>query len=243
MNTDNNIAIQSMILPRDNRTDSSVAGSLPAIATQTISCLNARRCSILQFTQSDDQGCFQVIYCANVPHSIELKVSPLEQAIASYLSKTEQPLLIKNSKFIPFTLPKNYLHHSTSLISVPLWQNNQISGAIIVEQPIQKKFFDESDLELLKLFATIASQALHITHLQNILKSKFVTLAVVREIQETQEADPHPTKLAKIVAKSFFKEVIQAGFSPPQIIETATEVLNLLHITLEKHRQRISRDD
>lgn len=241
MNSDKQTAIQPMMLHRPE-TISNLEEGISAIAAQAILCLKARRCSILQLTKSD-QGCLRVSYCANHPHSIEPEVTPLEQAIATYLSETEQPLLIKNTKLLPFPLSKHYLIHSTSLIAVPLFQNHQMLGVIIVDHPLEKKHFDLCDLELLKLFAKMASQSLHISHLQNILKSKFVTLAVAREIQETQEADPHPTKLAKIVAKSFFKEVTQAGFNPPQIIEIATEVLNLLHITLEKHRQRISRDD
>jgi L-methionine (R)-S-oxide reductase len=242
MNSDNNTALKPSIVPQQDTDHSSLEESLQTLAAQSIVFLNAQRCSILLFAESDP-GCLRVSYCANFPHSIDSQVTPLEQAIATYISETGQPLIVKNSKFIPFSLPKSALFKPTSLMSVPLLQNNQMIGAIIIEHPLQKKFFEESDLDLLKLFAKVASQSLHITHLQNILKSKFVTLAVSREIQETQEDDLHPTKLAKIVAKSFFREVTQAGFSSPQIIEVATEVLNLLHITLEKHRQRFTKDD
>lgn len=242
MNSDNNTALKPLIVPQQDTAHSSLEESLQALAAQSILCLKAQHCSILLFAESTP-GYLRVSYCANFPHSIDPQVTPLEKAIATYISETGQPLIIENSKFIPFSLPKSYLLHSTSLICVPLLQNNQMIGVIIVDHPLQKKYFEESDLDLLKLFAKVASQSLHISHLQNILKSKFVTLAVSREIQETHEDDLHPTKLAKIVAKSFFREVIQAGFSPPQIIEVATEVLNLLHITLEKHRQRFSKDD
>lgn len=242
MNSNNNIALKPSVVSQQETDHSSPEDSLQALAAQSILCLNAQRCSILLFAESAP-GCLRVSYCANFPHSIDPQVTPLEQAIATYISETGKSLIVKNSKFIPFSLPKSHLLDLTSLICVPLLQNNQMIGAIIVAHPQQKKSFEESDLDLLKLFAKVASQSLHISHLQNILKSTFVTLAVSREIHETQEDDLHPTKLAKIVAKSFFREVTQAGFSPPQIIEVATEVLNLLHITLEKHRQRLSKDD
>ncbi|PSF38364.1 GAF domain-containing protein [Aphanothece hegewaldii CCALA 016] len=250
MNSNNNTALKALTqskkdtltLVSEESLQARCSSDLGEIAAQAIICLKAQRCSILLFTESHS-GCLGVSYCANFPHSVTSQVTPLEQAIATYLSETGQSLIIKNSKFLPFPRPKVARFKSTSLLAVPLFQNNQMMGAIIVEHPEEKKYFEETDLDLLSLFAKIASQTLHIAYLQNILKSKFVTLAVAREIQETQEADPHPTKLAKIVAKSFFREVTQAGFSPPQIIETATEVLHLLHLTLAKHRQRLSRDD
>jgi hypothetical protein len=74
-------------------------------------------------------------------------------------------------------------------------------------------------------------------------------LAMTRElleetpIENSVALNPNPNKFAKIVAKSFFKELTQAGFGANQIIEIASEVLNLLQTTLDKHRQRLTRDE
>ena len=73
-------------------------------------------------------------------------------------------------------------------------------------------------------------------------------MAVTNQLEDTPvnksiTIHPNPTLLAKLVAKSFFRELTKSGFGPNQIIEIATEVLNLLHNTLNKHKQRLAKGE
>jgi len=138
--------------------------------------------------------------------------------------------------------------NNNSFISVPIILNQQIIGVINLSFPLDKKHFEPLDLEILQLFAQQAAQSLQIFHLQGMLKSRFVAMAVTREIAEIQSehsiaVHPYPPKLAKIVAKAFFKELTQAGFGTHQVIEIANEVLNLLQKTLNKHKNRLEGKD
>ena len=54
-----------------------------------------------------------------------------------------------------------------------------------------------------------------------------------------QPISPDPAKLAKIVAKGFYRELALAGFGPEAIISVASEVLGLLNENLGRHRSRI----
>ena len=133
-------------------------------------------------------------------------------------------------------------------MSAPIFSGEQAIGTINVSIPIEKWGFDEGDLEMLRLFASLVGKSIYTAQLQTILRSKFVQMAVISDFAEQQvpasvALHPNPTKLAKIVAKSFFRELTQAGFSTNQIIEIATEVLNLLQDSLGKYKQRLARED
>lgn len=134
------------------------------------------------------------------------------------------------------------------LMSAPIFSAEQFIGTINVSSPIEKAAFNDSDLEYLRLFALFVGKSIHAAQLQTIVRSKFVQMAVISDFAERQvpayvALHPNPTKLTKIVAKSFFRELTQAGFTTNQIIEIATEVLNLLQHSLIKYKQRLARED
>jgi signal transduction protein with GAF and PtsI domain len=163
---------------------------------------------------------------------------------------TGKPLLIKDITRSSFASADRYPKraNNNSFISVPIILNQQVIGVINLSFPLDKKHFELLDLEILQLFAQQAAQSLQIFHLQGMLKSRFVAMAVTREIAEIQSehsiaVHPYPPKLAKIVAKAFFKELTQAGFGTHEVIEIANEVLNLLQKTLNKHKNRLEAKD
>jgi len=47
-----------------------------------------------------------------------------------------------------------------------------------------------------------------------------------------------PGKVAKLLAKTFYHEMVKAGFGPDHMITTATEILSLLSKRLDKHKVR-----
>ena len=83
---------------------------------------------------------------------------------------------------------------------------------------------------------------------QNILKSRFVQMAVYRETQQGARpqsgamVSPDPGRLAKIVAKTIFRELTAGGFGPNQIISVTSEVIDLLQQNLQRHKRRRVRE-
>lgn len=234
--------------------DANLEESLDEIATISASMLKAERCSILLVSEASHQGqdeyYLQVLtHYGDLPQSAYQEIIRINNGIAGYVAATGQPLLIKNITKSPFLSAARYPYlHSPSFISAPIIITKQVIGVINVSSPLDKDYFQEEDLHLLKLFARYAGKSLHIAQLQAILKSRFVAMAVARELEEQQAEDsisihPDPNRLAKLVAKSFFRELTKAGFGPNQIIAIATEVLNLLQKTLDKHKQRLARDE
>ena len=202
---------------------------LRELAALTAQMLKTRCCSIRLLTETDtpktQEACFKVFaHYGNLPLIEDTTKS--EFAPAAQYPDTE----------------------NKSLISAPIFWGEQVIGTINVVSPINKADFDSGDLEILQLFASLVGKSIYTAQLQTILRSKFVQMAVIsdfaeRSVPASVALHPNPTKLAKIVAKSFFRELTQAGFSANQIIEIATEVLNLLQDSLGKYKQRLARED
>jgi GAF domain-containing protein len=237
---------------------------LRQVASMTAEMLKTQRCSIMllsepepdEQTSGEHQGCLRVVtHYGNLPQSAYQEAIQLNNGIAGYVAATGKSLLIQDITQSPFLESARFLkgknqgdESNNSFMSVPILLSDQIIGVINVSNPDDKCVFEDLDLELLKIFAVFVGKSIHIAQLQTILKSRFVEMAVISELRETESQGlfssvPNPSKLAKIVAKSFFKELTKAGFGPNQVIEIATEVLNLLQSSLDKYKKRLIRDE
>ncbi len=226
--------------------------SLEEVAKLTAQILKTQRCSIMLLSNPENsqikEASLRVFtHYGNLPLCAYQEVTKLNQGIAGYVAATGKPLLIKDIDQSQFVTVARYLDDDhKSLICVPIILAKEVVGVINVSSPLKRSYFDEDDLKLLEMFALFVGKSLHLSQLQSIMRSKFVELAVARDLAETEVEEtimihPNPTKLAKIVAKSFFKELNRAGFGPNQVIAIATEVLNLLQDSLERHKKRRER--
>ncbi len=227
---------------------------LREVASLTAQIFKTQRCSIMLLCEEDNPETevfeWRVFTYDKSPIAADQQgVSQLKHDIAGYVATTGKPVLIKDIAQSPLMPVASYLREmQQSWIAVPILLGERVIGVINLSEPLDRDCFNEEDLGWLQLFARLVGKSLHIAQLQTILRSKFVEIAVVNDCQERQVSDaiamtPNPTKLAKIVAKSFFRELTKAGFSPNQVIEIATEVLNLLQSSLDKLKKRIIRDD
>jgi L-methionine (R)-S-oxide reductase len=227
---------------------------LQKIASLIADQLQARRCSIMLRSEQELKGkiteYLQVFaHYGDMPSLAYQEITELHQGIAGTVAATGKPLLITDISRSPFADLARYpkINHN-SFISAAIVLSERVVGVINVSFPREKSHFEPLDLEILQLFAHQAAQSIQILHLQGMLKSRFVAMAVTRELAEIQAENsiavhPYPPKLAKIVAKAFFKELTSAGFGTHQVIEIANEVLNLLQKTLNKHKNRLEGKD
>jgi len=83
---------------------------------------------------------------------------------------------------------------------------------------------------------------LQVRYLRHLLESRFAQLAL---LQETR-ADPAPTpglayrnpeQVAKILARSFFREMHRAGFGSAQILSAASELIGQLNRDIQQDQR------
>jgi len=121
--------------------------------------------------------------------------------------------------------------------SAPIYINRQVVGFLyIVRQP-----WSAAELEA-ELFAPLSAQigfAIETQQLRYMLSSRYAS-AVGRDDpgRSVLRAVQNPEKVAKMIAKSFYKDLRRAGFATNQILMVASEIIGNLNEALQKTKAR-----
>jgi L-methionine (R)-S-oxide reductase len=212
------------------------------LATLTAKILDAENCSLilLDETSVDNQ---RVSICASYgPLPLTAYPESISKGIAKHIVKTGKSLLIEDtdqSEFVECTCRSADLRKS--LIFSPFTIDARIVGIANVSGGLNRRF-NLVDLNLLEVVALFIGKSIQVIQLQNILNSNFAQLALVRDGQTNSgSAMPNPEQVAKILAKSFYKEMVRAGLETNQIIDAASEIITQLSISLQRHSKRQSK--
>ena len=219
-------------------------------AALAASSLDAGRCSVMLVTPDDGARVPALRVCSHhgdLPKAAYAGSVPLGSGIAGQVAASGEPLLITDLKQSAFAdLARDADAAGSSFISVPIRVAQQVIGVINISKPASARVFSHQDLHLLEVFSLFIGKSIHVFELQRLSESRVLQMA--RIIDERGHGDaaapisPDPSRLAKIVAKGFYRELSVAGFGPNAIISVASEVLGLLNENLGKHRSRLKRD-
>ena len=119
-------------------------------------------------------------------------------------------------------------------------------GVVNVTDCKNGKPFRPGDLNLLDIVAMFIGKSIQTLQLQSILNSRFAQMALIQEAQQNigsslKSVLHNPDQIAKIVAKSFYKEMTRAGFGSSQVINVASDIISQLNSNLQRHSKRIGR--
>ena len=209
--------------------------------------LGARRCSVMLRIEADASAPPALKVCSHygdLPKAAYREVVPVDSSISGRVLSSGQPLLINEVKRSALAaLARQGDQTGDSMMSAPIAVAERMIGVINVSQPSGARHFTEEDLGLLKIFAAFIGKSIQVFQLQKLSESRLMQMAALLERREVDGApkpiSPDPAKLAKIVAKGFYRELALAGFGPEAIIAVASEVLGLLNENLSRHRSRI----
>jgi L-methionine (R)-S-oxide reductase len=228
---------------------------LRELANMTSRISGTEICSIMLLTDSNGEGGQDpqlrvFAHYGRLPAVAYQEVTKMSQGIAGRVAASGKPLLVRDILKSELAQEARYGRETNkSFISAPIKIGDKVIGVINVSSPKNGRCLNEDDLELLKIFALFVGKSIQVVQLQNMLESKFLQMSAVRAAEaegmptkRTGQLSPDPAQLAKIVAKTVFRELTDANFGPNQIISVATEVLDLLHKNLAKHEQRIVRE-
>lgn len=213
--------------------------------------MKVNRCSIMLLTAVDegDEPKLRVYSHHGPLPSTALKDSmPLSQGIAGHVLESGQPLLLEDIHASDFArLARRNGYSCPGLICSIIRGSGGRIGVINISEPHEGRCFTEDDLHLLDLFARIIGQAIHTYQLQKLVESRVLQMAILEEQREHSNAlgqpiSPDPARLAKFVARNFYRDLTRAGFGPNAVIAVASEVLSTLNTTLAKHKDRRERE-
>ena len=234
----------SNFLEKDNLDD-----NLTQLAEMTAKILSAINCSIMLLNDGTADNLLMSV-CAHygpMPAAAYKELIGKGDGIAGHVIATGQPLLIEDINCSAFAkLARRANEPCKSLISSPITIGGQIVGVVNVSGHMRDCAFNLVDLNLLNVVALFIGKSIQSIQLQSILNSRFAQLALAQEAKNNMGASlgsafHNPDQVAKIYAKSFYKEMARGGFGANQIISAASEIISQLSDNLEQHSKRIER--
>lgn len=142
-------------------------------------------------------------------------------------------------------LPRARRNLGASYIGTPIVVDQRTIGVMNLSNRAGTPAFTETDLTLAGIVAALIGKSIQVERLQTLLRSRIAQLTLVREEKEvvgrlTGGTLP-PSRLAKLLAKSFYKDLASAGFEPGQIIEAAGEIIAQITTDIERFGKRLAR--
>lgn len=223
--------------------------SLKQMAGMAAKLLSAESCSIMLLDERDEEDVRLRVFAAHgaLPEAAYGEITRRGEGISGHVLASGKPLLVEDlsrSEFIQAA--RRLTQGAKSLVSAPILIDGRIIGVINVTDPKTRAAFNMDDLNLIEVAALFIGKSIQVQQLQGVLNSRFAQMALAQEAQHAMGGavaamSQNPNQMAKILAKSFFKEMTRAGFTANQIIHAASEIITQLNESLGKHSKRLER--
>ena len=223
-------------------------GALAETATQLLGC---EYCSIMLAERQGEQDASLTIWASagSLPQAAYREVAGKDQGIAGSVLASGESLLLADIGASAFTGRARRLEDPRrSLMCVPIRLGAAVLGVINVSGRHAGSAFEPYELTLLETLGLCVARVVQVAQLQSVLNSRFAQMAVIHEAaiglgNALVGGSPNPDQVAKIMAKSFYREMTRAGFGSRQIINAASEIITQLSGNLQRHSKRLGRDE
>jgi L-methionine (R)-S-oxide reductase len=224
---------------------------LEELAVMAARLLDTENCSIMLLKDDECAGDVSLrvfAHSGNLPKEAQGEAKKLKEGISGHVAATGESVFVEDIDRSQFASLKRGRYKSKGFIAVPIKVRERVIGVINANTPKKKPNIERKDLELLSVVALLIGKSIQVIELQNLLESRYAQIALAssrdREgVNLKVSIQQSPENIAKILAKSFFSEMLKAGFGPDHMINTATEILSLLDERLKKHGNRFRRTD
>lgn len=225
----------------------SLESSLRKLAGMVSHLLCVRNCSIMLLKGDGESSAPKLRVLAHygfLPEDAYREPVSMNQGISGAVASSGEPLLIAEIRHSPYAVAarRPVKSNDGGFISCPLLINDKVVGVLNVSTPEDGRVLGHSDLETVTIVALMVGKSIQVFQLQHLLQSNFIQLALARET----EMSPRSTvaqiahngdRMAKILAKSFFLEMRNAGFATDHIVKAATEIISLLSSDITNKHQ------
>ena len=227
------IGLSSFLEQQDN-----LEHSLRNLTTLVAQLLRMENCSIMLLKEEAEQVAPRLRVFAHhgyLPAAAYQEAMELHQGIAGQVAGSGQPLLVTTIRHSPYAkVARCADKEGGGFICCPLLVNNKVIGVLNLSYPQDGRILSQDDLKTATVVALLVSKSIQVLQLQNLLRSNFIQFALARETATTpcrtlQEIAHNGAQMARILAKSFFREMQEAGFGTHHILSAATEIISLLN--------------
>lgn len=208
--------------------------------------LAARRVSLMLLDAGSGKGVrlkLAALY-GELPDSAWREEAAPETSISQHVLNLGECLYVKDIGHSRWREMARRLGGASSFIACPVHIAGKPAGVINFSEPRERAQFTASDQEMAQLTARLVGRILQIARLDRMLDSRFAQLAFTLEgradsCSVVTLSAHEPDKVARMLAKAFFKEMHHCGFSANQIIRAAGEIISELTGSLNRHKQRL----
>lgn len=226
--------------------DDTLSGLMASVSR----CLLARRVSLMLLDTDGDQGQKLKLMAlhGDLPKAAWDERPAPGQGIAARVLADGHALHIENIDATSLKSAKRHPGESPDFIVCPVTIAGQLAGVLNISDRIAGHAFTRDNLAQAELAAVLVGRAIQLFRLQGLLDSSFAKMAMalegVSDSRSFMTISVHePQKVAKILAKAFYKEMHRCGFTANQILHAAGETISALSDSINRHKQRLNRRD
>ncbi len=230
------------------RAEEDLRSHLEELVERAASVTDAAACSIMLLTEGAGDAPRLKLWCSteDLPAPAWDETPGRGESIAGRVLARGAPVLIADigsSEFAPLARRSDTL--GASFICVPIAVGTHVIGVMNLASRHGGAPFGQADLALAEIVAALIGKSVQVERLQTLLRSRVAHLSLAREEKEvvtriTDGAVP-TARVAKLLAKSFFRDLTSAGFEPAQIIEAASEIITLISSDIRRFRKHAGR--
>jgi L-methionine (R)-S-oxide reductase len=221
---------------------------LTEVVELAASVTGAATCSIMLLSEGEHDAPRLKLWCSNgpLPPPAWTGSTGRGESIAGKVLESGKPLLIADiggSEYASLARSRDDL--GGSFICTPVLVGSHVIGVMNLSNRAGAAPFDDSDLALAEIVAALIGKSVQVERLQTLIRSRVAHMSLAREEKDVAArlaagAVP-PARVAKLLAKSFFRDLSSAGFEPGQIIEAATEIITLVSNDVRRFKRRKER--
>lgn len=221
---------------------------LSSLAQHAAAATNAASCSIMLLSESDDAKPILNLWASTEelpPAAWQAQTKP-GKSIAWQVLEGGNPIVVADIQKSPFRPEYQRGQRSgNSFMSAPVRVGAEVIGVLNLTSKLDTPAFTESDLAVAEITATLIGQLVQVERLQTLLRSRVAQVAMAHAGAQAVESmtDGHADlgRVAKLLARSFYKDLVAAGFEPAQIINAASEVITQVSADIGRHKKRMAR--
>lgn len=160
------------------------------------------------------------------------------EGLAGRVLASGEPLLIADLAASPYAhLARRPDDPRRSVLLVPVRVGARVVGTVNASCS-STGCFGEDELGLLEVVALLAGKTMQLRQLQGILASRFAQLALLQAAPASPAGYQQPDRIARLLARTFYREMAKAGFSTAQVVQAASEIIAQLNGNLARHGRR-----
>ena len=208
--------------------------------------LAARRVSLMLLDVAPGKGArlkLAALY-GELPEAAWKEEPTAGQGIAGQVLASGNSIRVANIGRTSWNQQARHADESGSFLVCPLFIAGRPAGVLNVSQPLNRGNFSATDQSNAELAATLIGRAIQVGRLDRMLDSRFAQMAFTLEgaadAYSVISLSAHdPDKVAKMLARGFYREMRHCGFTPNQVIHAAGEIISELTSSLNRHKKRL----